>query len=117
MEVRPLGPLMQMLVSNQDLQKDINSLESQMQGLDPNSPEYLYDQLNLELEQEQQRVRAENPNLDPLNPADAKKLDALMEQDPVAQGIRQELAEVRKAFSSEVSGWGIPWYFTKGVPV
>src|SRR5437660_942744 len=108
MEVRPIGPLMMMLQSNQDLQKNINALEAQMEGLKPGSPEYFFDKLNLELEKENQRIREENPNLDPLNPADAKKLNELSAQDPTIQAIKNELKRVVKMFSSEVSRWGIP---------
>ena len=116
MEARPLGPLMTLLDSNQDLQQDITTLEAQMQGLVPGSPEYLYDQLHLELEKEEQKIRAANPNLDPLNPADSKKLDELLAQDPTAQGINREITELSRLFASQVSGWGIPMYDSKTVP-
>jgi hypothetical protein len=108
---------MAMLTSNQDLQKEITALEEQMEGLNPGSPQYIYDQLHLELEKEEQKIRDENPNLNPLNLADSKKLDELLSQDPIAQGINQQLKEISEAFSSEVSKWGIPWYFTGAVPV
>ncbi len=116
MDVRPIGPMLTMLTSNQDLQKEITSLEAQMKGLNPGGPEYSYDQLHLELEKETQKIRDENPNLDPLNPADAKQLDELLAQDPAAQGINQQLQEISSLYASEVSEWGTPWYFTEAVP-
>ena len=60
MEIRPIGPLMTMLMSNQNLQEDTKNLAIQMQGLAPGSPQYLYDQLHLELEKEQQKIRDEH---------------------------------------------------------
>jgi len=112
----PIGPLMAILSSNQDLQKEINALEAQMSGLDPRSPEYLYDQLNLEREKEMQRIREENPNLDPLNSADAKKLEELLAQDPEYQKLNEQISDISKAFPHSCSSWGIPFYFTKVVP-
>jgi hypothetical protein len=116
MDTKPIPPLMAALTSNQDLQKEITDLETQMKGLDPDSPEYTYDELNLELEKEKQKIREEHPELNPLNPADAKKLDELLAQDPVAQNLRQQLKEITNEYSSEVGTWGIPWYFTSTVP-
>ncbi len=116
MNVQPFPPLSTLLTSNEGLKKNINTLEDQMQGLDAGSPEYMYDQLHLDLEKEKQRIRDENPSLDPLNPADAKKLDELLDQDPDAQAINNEISEMISLYPSEASGWGIPLYFTEAVP-
>lgn len=111
----PIGPLMARLASDQDLQNEIDDLEAQMKGLQPGSPEYVYDQLNLEREQEELRIREANPNLDPLNFADAKKLEELLAQDPVYQNLTHQIEEMIETFPQS-SSWGIPVYFSEAVP-
>ncbi len=116
MKAYPIGPLLTALTSNQDLQKEIDALQVQMQSLQPGSPEYRYDQLHLEMEEEAQKIRNENPNLNPLNPDDNATLNEIIAKDPVYQRICYQLHEITEEYASEVANWGIPWYFTKMVP-
>jgi hypothetical protein len=118
MESQPIGPLMQLLSSNQDIQKDINALEMHMQTLVPGSPEYRWDKLHLELDLQKQKIREENPDLNPLNPEDAKKLEEMVERDSTCQAIQGEINEMLQIYgSTEAPKWGIPFYFSKAVPV
>lgn len=94
--------------SNQQLATGIEELESQMSGLDPDSPKYQYDAIHLEIYREEERVRAENPNLDPMNPQDAEKLYKILAQDPTYQDLENRARFLVDMYASESSSWGIP---------
>lgn len=108
MKIEPAPHLQWLLTSNHGLSVEMNELQAQMAGLVPGSPEYLYDQLNLALEKQQQAIREAHPNLNPLNVADAKKLDDLLGADPVARDIIENIKLLSSEFPFQVAGWGIP---------
>lgn len=95
-------------VSNQGLQNEISQLESQMQGLQPGSPEYEYDQLNLAYEKRELEIRQQNPNLDPTTQDGAQALGQIMNQDPILQAIHSALTSLTYAYPYECTSWGIP---------
>jgi hypothetical protein len=111
MSVQPLS-MCAILVSNQGMQEEINELKSQMQGLQPGSPEYEYDQLQLQREQIDLQIRQENPDLDPQTLAGSEALEQLMAQDPRYQAIQEDIEAFTRAYGSEASSWGIPMAFS-----
>lgn len=100
------------LLPTQALQGEIKDLETQMQGLDPGSPEYQYDQLVLEKEQMTLRIREEHPELDPLTLAGDRALGQLLGQDPQYRAIEQAIKDLIRAHPSESTSWGIPMDWT-----
>jgi len=105
------------LSSNQDLRYDIDALKNQMQNLDPSSPEYQFDQLNLQLELETQKIREERPDLNPLNLRDAQILELLVSQDATCQRLREEMRLLSLEFSSQSTKWGIPFHYSATAPL
>lgn len=107
MSVQPLT-MYTILTSNQGIQEEEEKLEKQMQGLNPESAEYEYDQLQLQREQLEMKIREENPNLDPQTLAGSKALAKLIEQDPDYQAIEQKIRAISIENASECTTWGIP---------
>ncbi len=103
-----LPPLQYRLVSNQGLQTEINALESQMKALQPGSPEYEYDQLQLKREQRELEIRQENPKLNPMTQSGEHALAQIMSQDPTLQAINSETQSLINAYPNESTSWGIP---------
>jgi DNA repair exonuclease SbcCD ATPase subunit len=116
MSVQPLS-MCAILVSNQGMQEEINKLKSQMQGLQPGSPEYEFDQLQLQREQLEQQIRQENPSLDPQTLAGNEALEQLIAQDPHYQAIQGEIEALTRAYPSEATSWGIPMASSQDVKV
>ena len=96
------------LPSNTGLQSEISALESQMQGLQPDSPEYEYDQLQLEREQIELQARQDNPNLDPQTLAGSEALAQILAQNPDYASIEQKISALLRENPSECTSWGIP---------
>lgn len=96
------------LTSNTSLQDEIDKLENQMGGLQPGTPEYEYDQLVLEKEQMELKVREENPNLNPQTLAGSEALNELLEQNPDYQMVTQKIKDLSEAYPFESTNWGIP---------
>lgn len=99
------------LISNAGIRQEEKELEEQMQGLQPGSDEYTYDQLQLEREQRELQIRQEHPDLDPQTLSGNSALEQLLNQDPTYQAILQQIESLVKADPFESSNWGIPMAF------
>src|SRR3990167_8039075 len=89
-------PVGKIVVDIHGMQSEIDQLEKQMQGLEPGSPEYEYDQLQLKREQLELQVREENPDIDPLSLEGSDKLDEILKNDPRYQSIVDTLETMRE---------------------
>lgn len=103
-----MPPLSYKIVSNQGLENEISQLESQIQGEQPGSPEYKYDQLQLAAEKRELEIRQENPNLDPMTQDGEQALAQIMGQDPTLQAINAEIKSLVNAHPYECTHWDIP---------
>lgn len=102
------GRLYAILLPSTDIQSEINRLESQMEGLQPGSPEEQYDELMLKSEQMELENRENNPNLDPQTLAGSQALAQILAENPAYQAIAQQLEALKLAHPSECTKWGIP---------
>jgi hypothetical protein len=96
------------LVSNHGLREEIDQLEAQMGTLQPGSPEYEFDRLQLAREELELKIREENPNLNPLTQNGAKALYQLMCQDPRFEEIEKATRFLCLANPEACTSWGIP---------
>ncbi len=96
------------LVTNQGLQDEVNKLEAQIKALQPGSPEYEYDQLQLDREERELDIRKENPSLDPMTLDGEEALQQIMAQDPILQAIKNQTTTLIDAYPQKSSSWGIP---------
>jgi len=104
----PLPPLSYRIVSNQGLEHEIDELKSQMQNLQPGSPEYQYDALRLAAEKRELEIREVNPDLDPTTQEGERALAQIMNQDPALQTINSKIEALIHAHPHECTSWGIP---------
>lgn len=96
------------LTSDQGLVSEMQQLTQQMQGLQPGSPEYEYDQLALQREQLELKIREQNPNLDPMTLSGERALQKIMATDAEYQGIIGKMNDLLHAYPSQSTSWGIP---------
>jgi hypothetical protein len=96
------------LTGNNGIQDEINKLNSQIQTLQPGTPEYEYDQLVLQREQIELKTRSENPNLASQTLAGNEALNQLLLQNPAYQSVLQQITDLCNAYPSECTSWGIP---------
>jgi hypothetical protein len=96
------------LVSNQGLEEDIQAVQEQMKTMKEGSPEYEYDQLQVEREQRELQIREANPNLDPQTRAGNQALAQLLAKDPLYQSIVNYMQELVRANPNESTSWGLP---------
>lgn len=94
--------------SNSAIEDEMNQLQAQMQDKNPTSPEYLYDQINLEMEACQLETREQHPDLDPLSLTQSDEIDKLVDQNTDFIELEKAARELALAYPSESPKWGIP---------
>lgn len=96
------------LTSTQGLETEAKALQAQMKNLNPNSPEYIYDELQLQREEMVLQLQKEHPDLNPQTLAGDQALGRLLAQNPAYQSIQEQITALIDAYPSECTTWGIP---------